>query len=171
MMYIDDRNEGNIDGYYRALDIDSAVAHVLYQRNGVRYEREYLASNPDKVIAVHLTASQPKSINVDIRLSSQVPHRVKASQNQLTMLGHAIGDERNSIHFCSILLVFNTCGSVVVSDSTLQLRDVDEATLCFVNATSFNGFGLAPVLIWEEQPEAAKRQEQESQPVAQEEVV
>ncbi len=40
-----------------------------------------------------------------------------------------------------------------------------------VSATRFNGFGLAPVLIWEEQPEAAKRQEQESQPVAQEEVV
>jgi ornithine decarboxylase len=40
-----------------------------------------------------------------------------------------------------------------------------------VSATRFNGFGLAPVLIWEEQPEAAKRQEQESQPVVQEEVV
>ena len=145
MLYIDDRNAGSVDGYYRTLDIDSAVAHVDYIRGGVSYQREYIASNPDKVIAVHLTANKARSINVDLRLTSQVPHYVKASQNQLTMLGHAIGDERNSIHFCSILHVFNTGGSVVVSDSTLQLRNVDEATLCFVNATSFNGFDKHPV--------------------------
>ena len=145
MLYIDDRNAGSVDGYYRTLDIDSAVAHVDYIRGGVSYQREYIASNPDKVIAVHLTANKARSINVDLRLTSQVPHHVKASQNQLTMLGHAIGDERNSIHFCSILRVFNTGGSVVVSDSTLQLRNVDEATLCFVNATSFNGFDKHPV--------------------------
>ena len=145
MLYIDDRNTGNAGSYYRTLNLDSAVAQVLYTRNGVVYQREYLASNPDKVIAVHLTASKARSINVDLRLTSQVPHRVKASQNQLTMLGHAIGDEKNSIHFCSLLRVFNTGGSVLVSDSTLQLRDVDEATLCFVNATSFNGFDKHPV--------------------------
>ena len=34
---------------------------------------------------------------------------------------------------------------MTVSDSTLQLRDVSEATLCFVNATSFNGFDKHPV--------------------------
>ena len=145
MIYIDDCNAGSITGYNRELSLDSAIASIAYMRNDVLYQREYLASNPDKVIAVHLTANKAKSINVNLRLTSQVPHRVKASQNQLTMLGHAIGDEKNSIHFCSILRVFNTDGTVTVSDSTLQLRDVSEATLCFVNATSFNGFDKHPV--------------------------
>ena len=145
MLYIDDCNTGSATGYHRELSLDSAVAQVIYVRNGVLYQREYLASNPDKVIAVHLTANKAKSINVNLRLTSQVPHHVKASQNQLTMLGHAIGDEKSSIHFCSILRVFNTGGTVLVSDSTLQLRDVSEATLCFVNATSFNGFDKHPV--------------------------
>ena len=145
MLYIDDCNAGSITGYNRELSLDSAIANVAYMRGGVLYRREYIASNPDKVIAVHLTASKAKSINVNLRLTSQVPHHVKASQNQLTMLGHAIGDEKNSIHFCSILHVFNTGGTVTVSDSTLQLRDVSEATLCFVNATSFNGFYKHPV--------------------------
>ena len=117
MLYIDDCNAGSITGYHRELSLDSAVAQVLYSRNNVVFQREYLASNPDKVIAVHLTANKARSINVDLRLTSQVPHHVKASQNQLTMLGHAIGDEKNSIHFCSILRVFNNGGSVVVSDT------------------------------------------------------
>jgi alpha-L-fucosidase 2 len=145
MLYIDDCNKGTIEGYYRTLSLDSAVAQMIYMRDGVRYQREYLASNPDKMIAVRLSANQGKAINVNLRLTSQVPHHVKASQNQLTMLGHAIGDEKNSIHFCSILRVVNKGGSVTVSDSTLQLRAVDEAVLYFVNATSFNGYDKHPV--------------------------
>ena len=145
MIYIKDNNPGTVSGYYRSLNLDSAISIVTYLRNGVQYTREYLASNPDKVIAVHLTANRNASINCNIALSSQVPHRVKASNKQLTMLGHAIGDEKNSIHFCSILRVDHQGGTVTVSDSTLLLRDVDEATIYLVNETSFNGFDKHPV--------------------------
>lgn len=145
MIYIKDNNPGTVSGYYRSLSLDSALSIVTYRRNGVQYTREYLASNPDKVIAVHLTANRKASINCNVALSSQVPHRVKASNKQLTMLGHAIGDEKNSIHFCSILRVDHQGGTVTVSDSTLLLCDVDEATIYLVNETSFNGFDKHPV--------------------------
>lgn len=145
MIYIKDNNPGTVSGYYRSLSLDSALSIVTYRRNGVQYTREYLASNPDKVIAVHLSASRDASINCNVALSSQVPHRVKASNKQLTMLGHAIGDEKNSIHFCSILRVDHQGGAVTVSDSTLLLCDVDEATIYLVNETSFNGFDKHPV--------------------------
>ena len=145
MIYIKDNNPGTVSGYYRSLSMDSALSIVTYRRNGVQYTREYLASNPDKVVAVHLTANRKASINCNVALSSQVPHRVKASNKQLTMLGHAIGDEKNSIHFCSILRVDHQGGTVTVSDTTLLLRNVDEATIYLVNETSFNGFDKHPV--------------------------
>ena len=144
MIYIKDNNPGAVSGYYRSLSLDSALSTVTYARNGVQYTREYLASNPDKLIAVHLSANRNASINCNVALSSQVPHRVKASNKQLTMLGHAIGDEKNSIHFCSILRVDHQGGTVTVSDSTLLLCDVDEATIYLVNETSFNGFDKHP---------------------------
>ena len=145
MIYIKDNNPGTVSGYYRSLSLDSAISTVSYLRNGVKYNREYLASNPDKVIAVHLTANQAKALNCSVSLTSQVPHRVKASNKQLTMLGHAIGDEKNSIHFCSILRVDHHGGTVSYSDSTLVLSNVDEATIYLVNETSFNGFDKHPV--------------------------
>ncbi|MBR5728641.1 MAG: glycoside hydrolase family 95 protein [Prevotella sp.] len=145
MIYIKDENQGLVSHYYRELSLDSALSTLTYERNGVRYTREYLASNPDKVIAVHLSANQAKSLNCTVSLTSQVPHRVKASQQQLTMLGHAIGDEKNSIHFCSILRIDHQGGTVAASDSSLLLRDVDEATIYLVNETSFNGFDKHPV--------------------------
>ena len=145
MVYIRDLNPGTVSNYRRTLSLDSALSTVSYLRNGVQYTREYLASNPDKVIAVHLTANQTKALNCSVSLTSQVPHRVKASGKQLTMLGHAIGDEKNSIHFCSILRVDHQGGTVTYSDSTLVLNNVDEATIYLVNETSFNGRRVSTV--------------------------
>ena len=144
-LFIDDYNQAPATGYYRELSLDSAICKTIFERDGIRYEREYWASNPDKVMAVRLTASRKEALNVGLVLTSQVPHRVKASQNQLTMLGHATGAEANSIHFCTIMKVVCRDGSVQVVDSTLQLSGVSEAIVYIVNETSFNGFDKHPV--------------------------
>ncbi len=142
---INDYAKGSVSKYYRELDIDSAITKVRYTRGDVNFYREYFASNPDKLIAIHLSASKKASINCEILLTGQTPHKVKASDKQITMLGNAIGDPKESIHFCSILKVNNQGGSVEVTDSTLQIVNADEATLYFVNETSFNGFDKHPV--------------------------
>ena len=53
-----------VSDYKRDLDISNATAHVSYSANGVNYHREYLASAPDHVIALHLTANKPGKITV-----------------------------------------------------------------------------------------------------------
>lgn len=145
LLKIHDRNAGKITSYYRQLDLDSSLVMVSYNRGAVTYHKEYFASHPDKMIAVKLKASQKGAINCDISLTSLIPHHVKATQKQLTMLGHAMGEESNSIHFCSILQAKNTDGTVTASDSTLHLTGVSEATIYLVNETSFNGFDKHPV--------------------------
>jgi len=74
-----------------------------------------------------------------------LPHRVVASSGQLTMLGHADGDEQHTIHFCTIVKVRASGGTVSHSGTALQLHGVDSATVYVVNATSFNGFDRHPV--------------------------
>lgn len=145
ILNIKDSNQGAITNYHRQLNLDNALATVSYTRGGVAYSKEYFASNPDKMVAVRITASQKGGINTTISLSSLVPHKVKASDGQLTMTGHAIGDEAESIHFCSILSVKHTDGKVTPMDSTLLLEGVSEAVIYFVNETSFNGFDKHPV--------------------------
>ena len=142
---IKDRNLGEYNYYKRELSLDSALTSLSYVRNGIKYKREYFASNPDKMIAIRLTASKTKAINCDISLTSLIPHRVKASNNQLTITGHAMGKPENSTHFCSILTIKNQDGSITLSDSTLHLKGVSEAVIYFVNETSYNGFDKHPV--------------------------
>ena len=79
--------------YYRELDLNRAICSDRYTVEGVTYEREYFASNPDKVIAMRMKASKTGALNCRITLTGQTPHAVKASANQLTVTGHATGDE------------------------------------------------------------------------------
>ena len=145
ILNVKDLNGGNVSQYRKELNIDSSLVKLSYVRDGVKFSREYFASNPDKTIALKLTASQKGAINCDISLTSLIPHQVKASQNQLTMAGHVVGNEENSTHFCTILQVKNIDGTISATDSTLHLQGVTGAVVYLVNETSYNGFDKHPV--------------------------
>ncbi len=131
--------------YRRELSLDSALATVTYRQGDVTFRREYLASAPDSLIAIHLSASQPRQLSLQLSLSSLLPHSVRATSGQLTMMGHADGDPAETIHFCTILRISTPDGETTATDSTLLLRGATEATIYVVNATSFNGFDCHPV--------------------------
>lgn len=131
--------------YYRELDLDSSLVKISYQRDGVNYSREYFASNPDRLIAIRLKADKQGAINCRITLTAQIPHKVKATHGQFCMTGHAIGDPKESIHFCSMLKMMNNDGIMAVQDSTVVIRGATNVTMYFVNETSFNGFDKHPV--------------------------
>ena len=149
-LYLRDLNREGPNGlnftahdYRRQLDIDSAICSNTYRRNGVTYRKEYLASNPDHLIAIHITAQGGK-MNYELRANALVPHTTKISDSQLTITGHAIGDPQESIHFCTI--VRPTCnGRITAQGGTLRIEDATEATIYIVNETSFNGFDKHPV--------------------------
>ena len=139
-LYIIDHNKGAVSQYRRELNLDSALVTDSYLRGGSAFTREYIASQPDQLIAIRLRGN----INCQLALTSQVPHQVKGGNNQLTMTGHATGDPMESIHFCTMLRV-KTDGTVTAADSTLTIRNAKEAIIYLVNETSFNGYDKHPV--------------------------
>ena len=139
-LHIKDLRLGEVSNYHRSLNLDSAIIKDCYLRDGKAIEREYFASNPDKLIAIRLRGN----INCRIALTAQVPHKVKAIPTQLTMTGHATGSPQESIHFCTMLNV-KTDGEVSAADSSLTITNAKEAIIYIVNETSFNGFDKHPV--------------------------
>ena len=139
-LHIKDLGLGAVSDYHRSLSLDSAIIKDRYVRNGKAIEREYFASNPDKLIAIRLRGD----INCRIALTAQVPHQVKTIPTQLTMTGHATGEDQESIHFCTMISI-KTDGETTASDSSLTITNAKEAILYIVNETSFNGFDKHPV--------------------------
>lgn len=79
-LHIKDLGLGAVSDYHRSLSLDSSIVKDSYLRDGRQIEREYFASNPDKLIAIRLRGD----INCRIALTAQVPHQVKAIPTQLT---------------------------------------------------------------------------------------
>ena len=137
--------DSTFSNYRRSLSLDSALVRVSYQRGGVSYWREYIASAPDQLVAIRLTASHPKAISVSLSFSSLLEHHVTATASQLSLTGHAAGRADESTHFCTIATVNHRDGTVAATDTSLVLNGVSEATIYVVNETSFNGFDRHPV--------------------------
>ena len=140
-LHISDLNAGATTNYRRQLSLDSALIADSYSKGGQTIRREYLASYPDSLIAIRITGQK---LHLRFMITGQTPHNAKASGNQITMTGHAVGDPQQTIHFCTILRT-KTDGTVTAADSTLTVDNATELIVYIVNRTSFNGFDRHPV--------------------------
>lgn len=127
---------GDLTGYSRRLDLDSAVSTVTYQTGGVTFKRECFASFPDQVIVVRLTASKPGSISFAAKLDS--PHKSAKSDirqgGQLALIGQV---EEGGIRFESRLKLITEGGKSTPGDTALTVDGADSATLILTAASSF----------------------------------
>jgi len=79
------------EGYRRSLDLREGVGRVEYAIDGTRYEREYLASAPDDVLAVRLTSDDSGSIDAQIRLDRERCARTTVVDDTVVLRGQMIG--------------------------------------------------------------------------------
>ncbi|RDC62530.1 Alpha-L-fucosidase [Adhaeribacter pallidiroseus] len=80
---------GTYSDYYRELDIEKAVTKTSYTVNGVTYTREALASFPDRVVVMRLTASKPGSLSFNASFTKPLPKTVvqTTAAKELTTTG------------------------------------------------------------------------------------
>ncbi|MBK7561265.1 MAG: glycoside hydrolase family 95 protein [Chitinophagaceae bacterium] len=65
------KNTDSISNYKRWLDLETGISGVSYNSNGINYQREVLASSPDQVIVVRITADKPGSISFTANLRGE----------------------------------------------------------------------------------------------------
>jgi len=134
----------NFTNYYRELDIEKAVAKTSYKVAGVTYTREILASFPDRVIVIHLTASKPNSISFTAFYSTPLPNvEIKATgSGQLAFSGTTIDHEgiKGMIKYKGIVQIKKQNGSLSRTDTSIVVKNADEATIYISIATNFNNY-------------------------------
>src|SRR5690348_1335996 len=129
----------NATDYRRELDLDSATVRVTYHADGVSYRRDALASYPDQVIALRLTADKPGHISFTLNLDSpQTNSRTRAiSSDTLALTGQV---ETGGLRFESQVRVVADGGQISTNGNILTVSNADSATVLLVAATSFKNF-------------------------------
>jgi alpha-L-fucosidase 2 len=123
----------NIRNYYRELDIERAVAKTSYTVGDVIYTREVLASFPDRVIVIHLTANKQKRISFTAFYSSPLPKfeiNISAAK-QLSFSGTTIDHEsvKGLIRYNGIVQIKAQGGSLASTDTSIVVYNADDVTI------------------------------------------
>lgn len=144
------KGDKQVQNYKRWLDLETGIAGVSYQNNGITYNREVLSSSPDQVIAVRLTASKPGSISftANLRGVRNQQHsdygtdyfRMDGIGNDgLVLTGKSadyLGVE-GKLRYEARLKAVREGGTMKVDGNDLVIENADAVTLYFVAATNF----------------------------------
>ena len=134
----------NYSNYYRELDIERAVSKTIYSVGDVTYYREAIASLPDRVIVIHLTASKPNSISFTAYYSSPQPKVLVKTilSKQLTFAGTTMDHEgvKGMVRYKGIADFKTRGGSTTSTDTSIVVKNASEVTLYISIATNFNNY-------------------------------
>ena len=145
-LYITTTNAAASTNYRRWLDLDEAKAGVAYTSGGVQYEREYIASYPDDVVAVRYKASQSGKINTSLILFNQNGVTPSYEMDGTTGVGtfsgtvsrsSSIGSVQPESYYCQMRVVTKG-GTVSASADGITVTGADEMTVFLRGMTNFD---------------------------------
>ncbi|MCE7041660.1 glycosyl hydrolase family 95 catalytic domain-containing protein [Dyadobacter sp. CY312] len=143
-LHLDFPGHEKYDNYYRELDIERAVAKTTYQVEGVNFTREVIASFPDRVIVIRLTADKPGKLTFSASYTSQHTNKeVKATAaKDLTIVGFTSDHEgiKSAVRFKGITRIKTEGGSIMAGDTALQVKGANSATIYVSIATNFKNY-------------------------------
>ncbi|GAB3654317.1 glycosyl hydrolase family 95 catalytic domain-containing protein [Glycomyces tarimensis] len=131
---------GGTSEYERWLDLTTAATGVAYLANGVRYRREVIATAPDQVIAVRLTADTAGRISFTASFDTPQLASVSSPDGRTIALDGRSGDQRGiagPVGFLALARAVVEGGSANAARGTLQVSDADAVTLLISIGTSY----------------------------------
>jgi alpha-L-fucosidase 2 len=133
------------ENYRRELDISQALETITYTFQGIRYHREYFASNPAGLIVLRFTADRKAAYNAVISLADAHKAETAVTGNTLTAAGNLAGYKykeskepyRIALDYESRVMVLSDGGERSSDGKTITLTDADALTLLVAAGTDF----------------------------------
>ena len=147
----------DIKNYHRELDISRALTTTEYEKDGVKFRREIIASYPRNAIIIHLTADKEGMISLNPQLSRGCepwdlsPYETQglrrpnytgfcdsicALDNNIQIMEAAAGGI-DGIRMASAVKIINKGGSIQRIGSSLLVENADEVLLIVTADTTF----------------------------------
>lgn len=141
-------------GYSRKLDLEQGVHSVSYRHNGVRFQRQAIASNPAQVIAIRLSADKAGQYSGSIELADMHDAHINAFGNRIHATGSLAGYvlprskgnqwtpassplSTNLMSYASQVQVVNEGGTLAIDGNRIVFRNCDALTLILGAGTSY----------------------------------
>lgn len=130
-------SEIGMSNYRRALSLDSALATVSFQKDGVDYQRNYFISYPDSVLVLKFTANRPGMQHVAFSYcpNSEATGSMQADgENGLLYTGQL---NNNQMKFALRIHATHKGGEMKVKDGKIIAEGADEVVFLITGDTDY----------------------------------
>ncbi|MDT8389754.1 MAG: glycoside hydrolase family 95 protein [Lentisphaeria bacterium] len=142
-LYLDFGHE-DVNDYRRALNLNTAMATVSYESGGVRYDREYFVSYPDRVVVIRLAADKAGALSFKVR--PRIPY-VNAKQpgdrrTATTVVGGDLITLSGTTAFFSCnyeaqVKVLHEGGTLSHDQESITVSEADSVTIILATGTNY----------------------------------
>ena len=127
-----------VQNYYRDLNLKTATGTVSYENaEGVKFTRQYIASNPDKVVVTKITASEAGKLSFRITMESGKP-TVKAETTYENGYAQFTG-KLQTVSYNATLKVVAKGGYTSTGAEGITVEEADEVLIVLMGSTDFVG--------------------------------
>lgn len=130
-------SELRMSNYRRALSLDSALAVVQFDKDGVQYQRNYFISYPDSVMVMKFTANQGGKQNLVLSYApnSEAKSSLKADGNNGLVYTGVLNN--NGMKFAFRIKAINKGGTVTAQNGRLIVTGADEVLFLLTADTDY----------------------------------
>lgn len=133
----------DFSGYYRELNIETAVTTTRYTSGGINYEMNLFSSFPDDVMIAKISTDRPGSINFSASLHrpSKVD-RIANADGELFLSGITSGWDsvKSKLPFRVHVKIKTIKGNITATDTSLNIQNADAAIIYISIATGFKNY-------------------------------
>ena len=121
--------------YVRFLDLECAIAAAEWKSTDrtITFRREYIASFPDQVVAVHLTASEPGQLTHHFRLwnAQSLPGELQAD-------GATFSGRLTTVSYAARMKVIAKGGQTTADEKGILVTEADEILVLLAAGTDYD---------------------------------
>ncbi len=127
-----------VKNYYRDLNLKTATGSVSYENSdGVKFTRQYIASNPDKAVVTKITASESGKISLRFTMESGKPTvnaQTTYSNGYATFSG-----KLETVSYNATMRVIAKGGFTSTGTEGITVEEADEVLVILAGCTDFVG--------------------------------
>ena len=126
----------DVSNYRRELDLETAIAKVVFRADDITYTREIFSSKPGEAILVRLTASKPGALTFNLKLQRPGNKAIIAySGNGISMSEHV--DNGNGVKLVSKVGLVNEGGTVQATSGNIRVEKANSVTIYLTANTDY----------------------------------
>ncbi|QDH81640.1 glycoside hydrolase family 95 protein [Echinicola soli] len=132
-----------VKGYRRELDLQKALVTTQYKKGNTHFTTQVLASHPDQVIVMHLTADRPGAMSFIASMDRPGSYQMQAADAGELLMTGVSGDHegiKGGVEFSARVRVEHSGGTSGKTANGIEVSNANTATLYISMATNYKDF-------------------------------